>query len=1556
MTTATKLTACALLIAVAIAIALLASSRAYAQQSCTQVKMIYAEAWNKLYMIDGNGNRLRDIQSGNTLSNRQVDSFIVVRGTPSRIGIEIEYTSGKSYRYRSGVIQSGDRGYEDHIDDDFNDAVILLTSVSCPRSVTPPRQVYSPPPPGGSNPPPANTLPSISSVSADNITKTTARAVVGIADHDGTELTVRLRYQEKAEAQDWPNAHTDTATSSASPATQNLENLTPGTKYVLQASLDAAFPDDGTKEHTFTTEHPPSISAVSVGDIGQTSARATIDIANSDGSSQTVKLQYREKDANPVEEWTARAVQTETSTGATARIDLSGLTENTRYEVQAWLASDETVKVAAEFRTLQAPQRQQSSVSPALPDPSLSDVSIGSITRTSAVATVNIADAGSARKTVYMLLRKFGDTEWSDARPKTTSGASVTYDLTALEPGTTYGVRAYLSTDPDTSRHAVFTTLSPESKPEPSVSGISFGSITQTTAVATVSIADAGSAQKTVHLRYRVDGATTWTTESSQNTRGASKAFSLDGLTAGTTYEVQAWLNRTTPPVGATTYTFDTLPNDPSISDLSFKNIEQTSATAVVEIADAGTGRKEVFLRYSIQGEDDWTTLPNPVVTNGDDASIDLTGLQEQTTYEVAVALSDDFSGTVKKSFTTLPPPSLSGVSISDKTQTGAVATVSISNAGSGQKTALLQYREFGESEWSEAESKTTSGASVSFNLSGLDPGTTYEVKAYLSADPDTPKYVVFATLSPGTSVDDSASVSGISVGSVTQTSAVATVNIAYPGTAQNTVHLHYRKFGESEWVSKASKTAAGASVTFDLSELTPKTKYEVEASLSSDFSHAESATFTTLALDPLISGVRVENIAQTTATAIATIANADGASQTVHTRYRTTTPQGEWSAAQTTDSITSTAEIGLSGLTADTEYEVEASLTDDFGVSRTTTFRTLSSDPVVSRISVSNIAQTTATASIDIANADGEDQTVRLRYRTATHEASWGEVQTATSRTDRASIDLTGLAQGTRYEVQASLDDLFPGTRTVHTTFTTLRYPSIASVEARNVGRNGATIRATIADSHGEAQTVYIRHRQTSNSAWRATHQTDSVNDIASLSLGGLTSETEYIAEASLDDSFPSDETKSVTFTTTEEDTTEDTTKDTPDDDGPSGGSGAVVQAVQASNVPQLGFSPMTLRFTAVEGGDNPSPQTFQVWNRSSGAMNFILSNSEEWLSQEPLSGMSNGPDAPVIITVSVDSSGLATGQYVDVISIDVSSSKASGQINVTLDVLPTDYVRQFVSRTEGGVVILPDGTVKIVVPSLAPPKDVDIELMKVDPEAHGAPPGERKRVVVAIDSNTYPPGGDTPEDIAYSPNVELWIMLPDGESAACTEGKAKVYSVVSGDWRLVEHRCETDESGNVWIVSEIERLGAFALVIDDSPALPTPVAVAVAPTATPTPATTPTTVLTMPQGTAVQRTSLPARAPTPTPTQAPAPPPIPSSKAVAESVSFIPTPTPTAVPSSTQRSMPVLQASTVGQSSGGFDWMMLAALGVPLLIGVFIVFVVYRHRRRDGYQQHPL
>ena len=1316
-----------------------------------------------------------------------------------------------------------------------------------PPNNNPPPQRSPPPPRAPDNPtPPVIKAPEISSVRADNITKTTARAVVNIDDHDGTELTVELRYQVKADVQDWTtDVKTAEATSTASPATKNLADLTPGTEYVLQASFDDTFLDDATREHTFTTKRQPSIQSVIVSNVGRTSARATINIADSDGSTQTAKLQYRI--TSPQGQWSAPALE-QTSTDATVVIDLDSLTADTGYEVQAWLATDATNKKTDTFRTSQAQQQRSPVVQ------------------------------------------------------------------------------------------------------KPSISSVTFINIMQTSAVTNVSLQNAGTGQKIVRLHYRADGTTSWSTPpKTSKTKSSGTTISLTGLAAGTTYEVQVWLNSGTPPSGTQIYEFTTLEevvSDPSISNLEFENIGQTSATAMVKIADAGTDMKEVYLKHSIQGEDNWSMLPTPTTTYRDSASIALDGLQEQTIYEVAVALSGDFNGMTIGTFTTLAGPSLSGVSISGITQTSAVATVNIEDAGTAQKTVSLRHRRFGETEWDTARTKTTTDESAAFDLTGLSPQTKYEVEAALSSDFTDSATATFTTLSPDPSL------SNVIARDIKQTTATAAIAIADPGDTTHTVYLHYRTTPQGEW--SETQTANSNTVTIEkeesngeistivvgrarvsISGLTAATEYEVQVSLDSGFDETVSATFTTLRY-PSISDVDVTDITKTTATSKIDIADPDGSSQTVHLRYRTTTPQGDWSGALTTTSTTAEASINLTGLITDTEYEVEVSLTSDFTVAVSDTFRTLPPEPVVSKVSVNSIRQTTATAAIDIANTNGSRQTVSLRYRTTTPRGEWSGIKTVTSTTDSASIDLSGLAPGTEYDVQASLDSSFPTTRTKSATFTTLRGPSIASFEAENIGRNGATVSAMIADSHGVAQTVYVRHRDVRYSAWKPTQQTDSVDDVASIRLRGLSSGTEYIAEASLDNSFPDGGTRSVTFTTKEREEEED---------GSSSVGGDAAQAVRAANVPLLGFSPQMLRFTAIEGGDNPPPQAFLVWNRAQGAMSFTLSNQQEWLSQQPTSGVSNGPDDQVTITASVDSSALASGQYVDIINIDVSSSgKSPGQVIVVLDVLPPDYIRQFVSRDEGGVVVLPDGTVKIVVQPLAPPKDVDIELMKVNLQAHGQPPGEKERVVVAIESNTYPPGGDTPEDVAYAPYVELWVQLPQEDAAACDEGKTRVYSVEAETWSLVEHRCETDESDKVWVVAQVERLGAFALVIDDAPVspTPTPVAAAVAATATPTaiPASAPAV--------AVQRISLPAQPPTPVPISVPTAVPMPNVKTTV-APAMAPTPTPTAVPAGNEPSAPMMQASAGDGGSGGFGRIILAALGVPMLIGTLIVvYLLYRERRR--------
>ena len=718
---------------------------------------------------------------------------------------------------------------------------------------------------------------------------------------------------------------------------------------------------------------------------------------------------------------------TEAETGSIVSFPLSSLTAGTAYEVEAWLGSDTDNKVTATFMTIQA-----AAVTP----PSISSVRVLNVTRTSARVVVGLANA-NAEQRVY-LKYKLSSAQWPTTSPQNTThtNGSATFILSSLTAGTGYHVRVSLNSDMSDATTRSFTTTSPpppQRSPDnptppvtksPEVSSVTFADIYQTSANATVHIRYPGTSQKTVRLRYRIKD-TTWSTPPKiENTRGSSATFALMSLTAGTSYEVQAWLtSNDSPPPGTQIYEFNTLDEvvvaDPVISSLQCSNTGQTYATAIVEIADAGTDMKQVFLKHSIQGEDEWTMLPFPTITYDDDTSIPLTGLTEGTTYEVAVALSEDFSGMVIVACTTLPlDPVVSGISVDRRKQTSVWANVSIANAnGEGQ-----------------------------------------------------------------------------------------------------TVHLRYRTTTpQGEWSDIAETTTSTDSASKEIAGLTADTEYEVQASLDGSFPDdlTKNATFTTLRF-PSISNLEVEDETKNSATAVITIADPDGSNQTIHLRYRTAAPQGAWSSTLPGSSTTAEASIGLTALAPDTEYEAEASLTSDFAVAVSDVFRTLPPDPVVSKVSVNSIRQTTATASIDIANANENTQTVSLRYRTTTPRGAWSGIKTATSTTDSASIDLTELTPGTEYDVQASLENSFPSSRTKHDTFTTLRRPSIASFEVENVGRNGATVSATIADSRGVPQTVYVRHQATGYVAWRPTQQVDSVDDIASLRLRGLSSGTEYVAEAS--------------------------------------------------------------------------------------------------------------------------------------------------------------------------------------------------------------------------------------------------------------------------------------------------------------------------------------------------------------------------------------------------------------------------------------------------------
>ena len=102
-------------------------------------------------------------------------------------------------------------------------------------------------------------------------------------------------------------------------------------------------------------------------------------------------------------------------------------------------------------------------------------------------------------------------------------------------------------------------------------------------------------------------------------------------------------------------------------------------------------------------------------------------------------------------------------------------------------------------------------------------------------------------------------------------------------------------------------------------------------------------------------------------------------------------------------------------------------------------------------------------------------------------------------------------------------------------------------------------------------------------------------------------------------------------------------------------------------------------LTFTAVAGGGVTPPQSFGVQNIGQGMMSWsgsvsVLSGASSWLSVTPDTGSSDAAskDSPSV-TVSVDPSGLAAGNYYGQVSISAPGADNSPQtVSVVLNVLP--------------------------------------------------------------------------------------------------------------------------------------------------------------------------------------------------------------------------------------------------------------------------------------------
>ena len=753
-------------------------------------------------------------------------------------------------------------------------------------------------------------------------------------------------------------------------------------------------------------------------------------------------------------------------------------------------------------------------------------VEISEVTKTRAKVTITFVDKTTTGLVHWHFRTTMPEGQWLGLDGVSVIGGISVFDIAMLSPGTDYELQVsldgdFLQTDILSKK---FTTL----PPDPSVSEVIVEDITLTEGTVVVTIANPGTSSKTVYVRYRTDDTQPWSNPPITITTVTGTAMKkLSGLSPGTRYEVEASLGDGFLPTETEATDFTTLL--PRVSGVSLENVTTSEAMVNVTIAEPWPGENRVHLRYSIAPSTQASWIkPAPKSVVGDTETFDLTGLAPATEYKVEASLDGEFmTGVESATFTTAASPSIGSVNMADVEQTSAIVIVSIFDSNGTSVSVFLHYRETPNGAWSSIHREITTTDDVDFTLSGLMPDTEYEVEVALdngfSLGQSATLTTEAMTSRPPSPV---VRVSGLFAEDITPGSVTVIVMIAGPEN-RVTVNLRYRVQGTNTWSRTLHRTTATDTAPFELGGLTAATNYEIEASLAPDFPVQDSAydIFTTAAVR--VSGVRLEDITDTEATAIADIEDPLGGT-TVYVRYRAL-GTGAWSEPQSRITNSSTVPLFLTGLLPDTQYEVEASSEESFpgDNSALETFVTEPA-PGVSEANVEGITNVSATIAVDIDSPQSQMK-VYLRFRVE-GTGTWSTTRTRTTSIPSARFSLTDLKSDTGYEYEMSLDKDFPSDSTVFAVFSTQPNPKVSDVTVEDIMDKGGTALVKI-DGPQPRTTVYLRHRALEDSVWSVPQTRTTSLATARFTLSGLMPDTEYNVEVSLNHDF--DDLISETFLT---------------------------------------------------------------------------------------------------------------------------------------------------------------------------------------------------------------------------------------------------------------------------------------------------------------------------------------------------------------------------------------------------------------------------------------